>query len=249
MPPPRVLRPAVAAIGVGALLVSCSPATEHPDTAGLTVLAAASTRVVNDEVTALSDHPLEFVNAGSTTLVQQLAEGAPGDVLVTADEPSMDRAVAAGVVSDPVEVATNSMVMVVPTGNPAGITGVDESLDGANVVLCDPQVPCGTVTEQIMAAEGLEIAAASREHSVSDTLGKVISGEADAGWVYRTDAQAAGDTVEVFDIPGAHTVPNTLFAAVSLESHHPEQARELLALLTGEEMAEVWTDHGFNPVH
>lgn len=253
MPLPRMLRRSVAAAGVGALLASCSPATDTPgtgsaETTDLTVLGAASTRVVNEDLAALSDHHLEFVNVGSSTLVQQLTEGSPGDLLLTADEQSMDRAVDQGVVADPVAFATNSMVMVVPAGNPAGITGVDESLDGANVVLCDPQVPCGDVSEQIMTAAGLEITAASLEHSVSDTLGKITSGEADAGWVYRTDAQAAGDAVEVFDIPGADAVPNTLFAAVTTESRYPGQSRELLELITGEDMAAVWEDNGFSPV-
>lgn len=251
MPLPRLLRP-VAAVGVGALLSACSPASETPGTAtagatDLTILGAASTRVANADLAALTDHHLEFVNAGSSTLVQQLAEGSPGDLLLTADEQSMDRAMEQGVVADPVAFATNSMVMVVPAGNPAAITGVDGSLDGANVVLCDPQVPCGNIAEQIMADEGLEITAASLEHSASDTLGKITSGEADAGWVYRTDAQSAGDAVEVFDIPGADAAPNTLLAAVTAESRHPEQARELLELITGGDMAAVWEDNGFTP--
>lgn len=264
----RSLSSAIAVLSAGTLLAACAPDNEAPSEAPpagtstatdgaesgesaeateLTVLGAASTRVANEQLSGLSEQHLEFVNAGSSTLVQQLADGSPGDVLLTADRESMDRAVEEGVAADPVAFATNSMVMVVPAGNPAGITGVDESLEGANVVLCDPQVPCGNVSEQIMADEGIEIEPVSLEHSVSDTLGKVTSGEADAGWVYRTDAQAAGDAVEVFEIPGADKVPNTLYAAVTAGTGHPEQARELVELITSGEMAQVWEDNGFTP--
>lgn len=211
---PRWVPAVLAVLGLGSALAACAPGQETPDDEAtqLTVLAAASTRVINEQLAELSDSDLEFVNAGSSTLVQQLADGSPGDVLITADQRAMTDAVDRGVVTDPVELATNSMVMVVPAGNPAGITGVDASLDRANVVLCDPQVPCGDVSHQIMANGGYDIDPVSLEHSVSDALGKITSGEADAAWVYRTDARAAGDQVEVLDIPGAEDTPNTLYA-------------------------------------
>lgn len=248
----RSVGSAAAVLGAATLLASCAPNTStsgggEAATDTLTVLGAASTRVINDELDGLARHDLQFINAGSSTLVQQLTDGAPGDLLITANKPTMERAVAAGMVEDPVPVATNSLVMVVPAGNPAGITGVDGSLRGANVVLCDPQVPCGTVSREIMDRQGIRIEAASLEHSVSDTLGKVVSGEADAGWVYRTDALAAGDNVEVLEIPGAAEVPNTLYVAVTQNATAPERARELQALLTGGEMATVWEDNGFAP--
>lgn len=258
---PRCLFPTVPALlGAGVLLVGCVSGGDDASGDGgsgtgavdLTVLGAASTRVVNGGLSRLADDldptlALEFVNAGSSTLVQQLADGSPGDVLLTADEASMDRAVEQGSVSDPQVVATNSMVMVVPAGNPAGVTGVDESLDDAAVVLCDPQVPCGAVSGEIMADLGVTIDPASLEHSVSGTLAKVVSGEADAGWVYRTDAAAAGDDVEVIDIPGAENHPNFLVAAVTTGTDHPAAARTLVDLLASEEMGQVWQDHGFTP--
>lgn len=255
----RIFGTATAIIGIGALLFGCSPSNQNSSTqdagfadevsasAELIVLGAASTRVVNEDLKELSGNELEFINAGSSTLVQQLIDGSPGDLLLTADRASMNRAVEHGVVSAPVAIATNSMVMVVPTDNPAGITGVDSSLEDANVVLCDPQVPCGAVAVRIMADQNIGIQAASLEHSVADALGKVTSGEADAGWVYRTDAQAAGGSVKVFDIPGAEKVPTTLYAAVSTEAVNPGQAQALVELITGAAMAGVWEDNGFTP--
>lgn len=247
---PRRLPALLATLSLGFALGACAPGNGTADDGSveLSVLAAASTRVLNEQLAELSDNELGFVNAGSSTLVQQLADGSPGDLLITADQRAMTAAVEQNVVIEPVELATNSMVMVVPAGNPAGITGVDASLDRANVVFCDPQVPCGDVARQIMAREGYQIDAVSLEHSAADTLGKVTSGEADAGWVYRTDAQAAGDQVEILDIPGAEDVPNTLYAAVTANTDNPEPARRLLAVLTSAEMSAIWEEHGFHPL-
>lgn len=214
----------------------------------LTVLGAASTRVLNEDIQAMTRNKLTFVNAGSSDLVQQLRDGAPGDLLITADQKTMDDAVASGVAEDPKVVATNSMVLVVPRDNPAKINEVaDVQREGVNLVVCDTQVPCGAVTQKLAGANGLDLHPASMEHSVSDTLGKVVSGEADAAFVYRTDAASAGDAVTVIEIPHADEFPNSLVAAVATQSRHREQATALRDELGGAEMAKVWSEHGFTP--
>lgn len=246
-------------------MVACSPSTSTSSSNAaasetqtraveLTVLGAASTRVLNDELAAQAadlEKPLklQYVNAGSSTLVQQLADGSPGDLLITADQRNMDRAVDQGSVKEPVVVATNSMVMVVPKGNPAGIKGLDGSLDGAKLVLCDEQVPCGTVSKKLQEKNEVHLQPVSLEHSVSDVLGKVVSGEADAGWVYRTDAAAAGDKVEVIDIPGAEEEPNSLVAAVTSTTPHEAEAEALLKLLRSDSMRKEWEKRGFTPAN
>lgn len=241
-------RALLAALSVAVALAACS--TDSADTAAganpdLTILGAASTRVLNEDLQELSPNTLTYINAGSSDLVQQLVEGAPGDLLITADQKNMDDAVAAGVVADPKVVATNSMVLVVPKDNPANIQGV-EDLEDAKVVICDEQVPCGAVSRKLIAANNLEVTPVSLEHNVTDTLGKVTSGEADAGFVYRTDAAAAGDAVLTFDIPHADEHPNSLVAAVTTNTENPEASAALLALLLSSH--EMWTKHGFTPV-
>lgn len=214
----------------------------------LTILAAASTRVINDDLQALTPYSLHFVNAGSSELVQQVRDGAEGDVLITADKKNMDDAVNDGLARTPQEIATNSMVLVVPKGNPAGIHSVEDvQRDGVNLVLCDPQVPCGSVANELVSANQLTVHPASLEHSVSDTLGKVTSGEADAAFVYRTDAKAAGDEVETIDIPHADEHPNTLYAAVLDSANRQNEAELLIAQLRSAEMVRVWEEHGFTP--
>ncbi|RNE48670.1 molybdate ABC transporter substrate-binding protein [Corynebacterium alimapuense] len=229
-------------ISIG-LVSSCA----SPQTSGITVLGAASTRVLNDDLETLSEQPLAFINAGSSTLVQQLADGAPGDVLITADQASMDIALAQDSISQPQVLATNSLVMVVPAGNPGEIDSVTD-LPGTVLVLCDVQVPCGAASAALAQDNNIELAPSSLEHSVSDVLGKVVSGQADAGWVYLTDAAAAGDAVEVIEIPGADHHHTEVVAAVTTSAEDVAGANRFLDLLTSAEMSQVWLDHGFGPV-
>lgn len=215
------------------------------------LFGASSTRVINDELTRLAgelDPPQDVAlnNDGSGTLVTQLNEGADADVLITADTKSMDQAEADGTVGEPQELATNSMVMVVPAGNPAGIRSV-EDLDGVDLVLCDPQVPCGGVSEQLEKLNDLDLTPVSLEGAVGDVLGKVTNGEAEAGWVYRTDALAAGDDVEVIDIPHANEVSNTLWVATVNNSPNPEAAEALAKLILSDEVATKLEEAGFTP--
>lgn len=241
-----------------AALVACSDSSDEASTSEalenrveLNLLAASSTRVFNDDLkkqAAELEPPVGLFinNAGSSTLVQQLVDGAPGDVLITADEKNMNDAKEAGVVNDPVQMASNVMVMVVPSGNPGNINSIEDITDESTFVLCDPQVPCGTVSESIVESKGLDITADSLEHQVADVLGKVTSGEADAGWVYATDAAAAGDTVEVIEIEGAEEFTNGIFGAVVYESENPESAQQLLDLVA-DDFDKVWKEYGFTP--
>ena len=143
-------------VALGIALSGCAPhtsVTSSQDTADttLTVLAASSTRVINDELTERAgqlESPvnLSFENGGSSDLVSKLREGAPADLLLTASKKTMDKAVQDGTVATPEVLATNVMVMVVPKGNPAGIHSVEDLPHSDHFVLCDPQVPCGDIS-------------------------------------------------------------------------------------------------------
>ena len=237
-------------------LAACAPPTsttsaQDADAATLNVLAASSTRVINDELTQRAGQlappvNLNFENGGSSDLVSKLREGAPADLLLTASKKTMDKAVQDGTVATPEVLATNVMVMVVPKGNPAGIQSVEDLARSHHFVLCDPQVPCGDISSQIIDDTRLEVHPSSQERQVADVLGKVASGEADAGWVYSTDAAAAGDDVEVIEIPGAEKFTNQIVGAVTAEASHPDQARAVLDILSGD-FASTWRERGFTP--
>ncbi|WP_167540153.1 molybdate ABC transporter substrate-binding protein [Corynebacterium ciconiae] len=252
----RFLTTLTSVLAAAGVLSACSSNTADapsPDATQLDVFAAASTRVLSDDFADLAaelDRPAELViqNAGSSALVQQLVDGAPADVLITADERTMNQAVNQGVVEAPEVVASNYLVLVVPADNTAGITGFDESLLDATVVVCDEQVPCGAASARLIDAALPSLTPASLEANVTDTLGKVTSGGADAALVYASDALAAGDAVRTFDIPGADAAPNHYLAAVVSTSEKKEEAADFLKALRSTAADEAWSNHGFNPV-
>lgn len=249
-------RAAVLLAAIAFTLTSCAPptsttSTQDADAPTLNVLAASSTRVINEKLTQRAGQleppmNLSFDNGGSSDLVIKLREGAPADLLLTASKKTMDQAVEDGTVTKPKVLATNVMVMVVSKGNPANIHSLQDLSRARHFVLCDPQVPCGDISSQIIDDKHLDVHPSSQERQVADVLGKVSAGEADAGWVYSTDAAAAGDDVEVIAIPGAEKFANQIVGAVTTEAEHPKEAQEVLDLLATD-FASTWRDRGFTP--
>ncbi|GAA1646605.1 molybdate ABC transporter substrate-binding protein [Georgenia ruanii] len=252
-----VLLPAVAALALtacgspGREAASADGTTSQSPRGELTVFAAASLHGVFEELghQIEAEHPgvtVSFSFAGSSDLATQVLAGAPADVLATANESTMKQAVDGGAVAgDPVVFAENVLTLVVPPGNPAGVTGLDASLDRAKLVVCAPQVPCGAATAELATLEGVRLHPVSEESSVTDVLGKVSSGQADAGLVYTTDATGAGDAVQVVNVPGADRVVNRYPVAALAESRNPELARLWVDTLTGEAGRTVLADAGF----
>lgn len=198
-----------------------APGASGDGGATVTVLAAASLTEALDEVAdgfraAEPDVEVRVSYAGSADLVAQVADGAPADVLVTADAPTMDEAQATGrVAGEPAVVATNRLVLVTPPDDPAGVAGPEDlARDDVDLVVCAPQVPCGRAAVALADHLELELAPVSEENAVTDVLGKVVAGEADAGVVYVTDARRAGDDVRVLELPDVTAARTTYLAAV-----------------------------------
>lgn len=205
-------------------LAACTPTSSD----ALVVLAASSLSTVLPDV---SEQTYSF--DGSAALVDQLAAGAPADVLVTADTATMTRSVDAGLVDPrPTAFATNVLVLITPAGNPAQITGLDDSLSGKKLVVCAHGVPCGTATKRFADAHGIALRPVSEETKVTDVLGRVTSGEADAGIVYATDARRASDKVVTFALPGAEAQRVTYWAGIVATSHRKDDAAAFIASLT-----------------
>ena len=248
---------AATAVGLAAGLAACGAGDgdgEDGDERTLTVFAAASLQKPFEAIAERFEEDNPGVDVvlsfdGSQSLVDQLGAGAPADVLATADARTMARAEDAGTVRVPQEFATNALTLIVPAGNPAGVTGLDSSLDGAKLVVCAPEVPCGAATEQLEANAGVELAPVSEESKVSDVRGKVESGQADAGIVYRTDAAAAGDRVEAIDIAGADEVVNAYPIAVTADAGADGQrfadAETWIRAVTSDWGRKILADAGF----
>ena len=217
----------------------------------LVVLAAASlTGVFEDLATdfeaAHDGVEVEFSFGSSTDLAQQAADGAPGDVLATADETSMQLAEDADATGgDPVTFASNTMVIVTPPANPGDIDSID-GLDGTTWVRCADEVPCGRVALGLLESNGVTADPASLEEDVKSTLEKVTSGEADAGFVYATDAEAAGDAVRVVEIADAADQPTSYYLAALTQSGNGDLAQEWVDMVMSDEGQARLAEAGFS---
>ena len=232
----------------GAASASASGGTGKA-TGKVTVLAAASLQKAFEEIekTVEKDNPgldVTFDFQGSQDLVSSLANGNSADVLATANNSTMKTAADQKLVGSQTEFATNVLTLIVPKGNPKKITGLDSSLDGANLVICAPEVPCGEATKKLAEAQGITLKPVSEEQKVTDVRGKVESGEADAGIVYTTDAAAAKDKADKIDIPDGGVV-NHYPIAPTAKPENPAGAQVFIDAVTGKAGQEILAKHGF----
>ncbi len=216
------------------------------------VFAAASLKKPFTEIGEQfkADNPgtdIQFSFAGSSDLVTQLTQGAPADVFASADTKNMDKAAGAGLLAGaPVNFASNTLTIVAAPGNPDKIASFrDLARPDLSVVVCAPQVPCGSATEKIEKATGVALQPVSEESAVTDVLGKVTSGEADAGLVYVTDARSAGDKVAAVPFPEAAEAVNTYPIAALAQSKQSELGRRFIELVTGDAGRKVLAAAGF----
>ncbi|MGL5824971.1 MAG: molybdate ABC transporter substrate-binding protein [Nocardioides sp.] len=212
-------RARLASVLVAALAVTaCSSAGsgQRASQARLVVFAASSLTATFESMGERfeADNPdteVVFNFGGSADLASQILAGAPGDVVATADTAQMASLTQAGLLAGaPIPFASNTLEIAVPPDNPGGIDELtDLARDDVTLVVCAPQVPCGSAAVKIADAAEVALRPASEEASVTDVLGKVISGEADAGLVYVTDVIASDTKVMGIPIPEAQSAANT----------------------------------------
>ena len=261
--PRRVAAAALIAFTTAAVLSSCARGAADPTSAAtagaapgaeptaITVFAAASLTEAFDALAEdfEAEHPnvdVVLSYGGSAALAQQIVEGAPVDVFASAAEPPMLTVVDAGLAGDPVVFATNTLELVVPAGNPAGVTGVDALADAElRIALCDASVPCGAASAKLLEQEGDTAAPDTLESDVKAVLTKVSLGEVDAALVYRTDVIAAGDEVEGIEVPGAASVVNRYPIAALSDAADAGTAADFVAFVTGAQGRAVLDDAGF----
>lgn len=242
---PLVLVLTLALFGCGNASTGAGPDASPSGPGETRVFAAASLTKALPEVASGN---VAYSFDGSSGLVDQIVGGAPADVFASADKRNMDKAVAANVIDGtPAMFATNYLVLVVPPGNPGKVTGFDASLNGVKLVVCAPEVPCGAATRRVAERAGLALRPVSEEPNVTDVLGKVTSGEADAGVVYATDAASAGDKVTRLEIAGAKDDPNTYWIAKVAKAPNPAGADAFIAHVLSPDGQQVLTRHGFGP--
>jgi molybdate transport system substrate-binding protein len=188
-----------------------------------------------------------FSFGGSSDLVAQIQQGAPADVFASADTANMDKAVADKAVKGaPVSFASNTLEIAAPPDNPAGVASLqDLAKPDTKVVVCAPEVPCGTAAQKVEESSGVTIKPVSEEQAVTDVLTKVESGEADAGLVYVTDVKAAGNKVKGIPFRQSSAAVNTYPIAALKSSKNPDLATAFVQLVTGTEGQSVLGAAGF----
>ena len=218
----------------------------------ITVFAAASLKATFTEIGAEFEkaHPgtkVAFNFAGSSDLVAQIQQGAPADVFASADTRNMDKATGDSLTAAaPVNFASNTLEIAVPPGNPAKIATLqDLTKPGLKVVVCAPAVPCGSAAGRVETTAKVDIKPVSEEQSVTDVLGKVITGEADAGLVYVTDVKGAGGKVEGIAFPESSAAVNTYPIAALKSSRNTALADAFLDAVTRDPGQGILAAAGF----
>lgn len=262
----RLVGRAAAATLIAASLAGCSGgsvtegADASQDRTTVTVFAAASLKSTFErlEKDFEKEHPnvdIVLTFAGSQDLVTQMDAGAPADVFASASRSWMQKAKDKKLVTAFPEVfARNSLELAVAEGNPKRIEGLDDLAARPELVTvrCASAVPCGELTDRLLKNAGLDaIEFDTEQNSVTDTLGLVVAGEADAAIVYETDVAGAEDTVDGVELAGAERLANTYEIAVTKEAetaNRSEAAQEFVDLVMSHEGQMVFEDAGFAPV-
>jgi len=230
---------AVLAAGCGSSGTSATAASTPP-----VVLAAASLTKVFPEI----EPRAKYSFGGSGALQMQIESGAPADVFAAASPKQPEALYAKGLVAKPVQFASNRLVLVTPANNPAHIASVsDITKPGVKLVICNATVPCGDYART--AFMNLNITAAAMKNVVSETtdvtqvLADVALGQADAGFVYITDADGAKGKVRVIELPARAKPDAKDYIAVLKSSHDRATAEAFIAkVLSSEGQAKLQAD-------
>ena len=240
---------------------SASPsATEAPVDAvsgEISVFAAASLEPAFESLAAAftEDHPdvtFSFTYDGSSVLATQILAGAPVDLFASADEANMQKVVDDDLTEgDPTVFATSELVIAVAPGNPLGIEDLADLASPASdgtmpvVVLCAPEVPCGTASQTLLTRDKVTLTPASEEQNVTAVLTKVAAGEADAGLVYASDVLRSGGDVEGITITHASDAAGSYTIAPTTGATAPDAARAFIEFLSSDDAQRTLEDLGF----
>jgi molybdate transport system substrate-binding protein len=199
----------------------------------VTVFAAASLTQVFPAI----DSHARFTFGGSGALETQIEQGAPADVFAAASPKQPAELLAKGLIERPVRFATNTLVLIVPRANPAHIHSVsDITRPGVKLVICDASVPCGDYARNVFMNLGITAPAmknvVSQTTDVTQTVAEVALGQADAGFVYITDARAAGSKVATVRLPARAKPQAQDEIAVVKASRHQAAAKAFVTLVT-----------------
>ena len=251
-----MLSRAVAAVIAAALLAG----RQGPEPTQITVSAAVS---LTDVLTAIADDygrralgSVRFNFGASNVLARQIADGAPVDVFISADDAQMDVVAAAKLVrpGSRVPLLRNQLAVVVPNDRPRTLRSIRDLADPVfkRIAIGDPAaVPAGVYAKQYLEAQGLWQAIEPRvvpAGSVRAALTAVETGAADAGIVYRTDARLALHATVAWVVPAADGPRIVYPAAIVATSGHPQEGQKFLDFLRGDTAGRIFERFAFTPI-
>jgi molybdate transport system substrate-binding protein len=227
--------------------VLAGAAAAQVETMRATVFAAASLTDAFPKVAPSA----RFSFAGSNTLAAQIRQGAPADVFASANTTLPEALHKDGFCSKPVVFTRNTLVLIVPSSNPADIYSVyDLRRKGIKLVIAAPGVPVGSYTVQVLKNMNLTSVlknVVSRENDVREVLAKVALNEADAGFVYSTDARTVPKKVKVLKIP-AWAQPKAQYGiCVVSASQHKAAASAFVKRVLSPAGQKILLRYGFLP--
>lgn len=225
--------------------------------ADLVVQAAASLSDALGDAGAIygakSGDDFRFNFAASSTLARQIEEGAPADLFVSADEAKMNDLEAKGLLVPGTRRAllSNTLVLIVPADAqrvPKAVADLAQG-DYKKIALAEPNsVPAGIYAREYLEHarvwESLKAKMVPLEN-VRAALAAVESGDAEAGFVYKTDAMTSKKVKVALEITGADAPKISYPLAVLKSSKEPERARRFAEYLAGPEAAEIFRKFGF----
>lgn len=198
------------------------------------VLAAASLTQVLPKI--VPDGRYSF--GSSNALAEQIRRGAPFDVYLSASPIYSQALHREGLLRKPVAFATNTLVVIVPRSNPAKIRGIADLARRSKLrlVIAGPKVPVGLYTTEVLKRLGLLRVlkkTVSLEPDVKGVVGKVALGQADAGFVYRTDVKPVSSRVRAIAIP-ARAQPTVRYElAIASRPEDVEAAQDFVIAVLG----------------
>jgi molybdate transport system substrate-binding protein len=186
---------------------------------------------------------------GSDQLAAQIEQGDPADVFAAASSKYPQQLQGEHLLGQTSNFATNTLVLAVPPDNPAGITSVTK-LGSAKLIVGDPAVPVGAYTATVLANLGIDpgsLNIVSREQKTTDIVAKLELGEADAGFIYTSDAKTAGNKLKVIPLPAAAQATAIYPIGIVTGSANAKAAQQWIDLVLSTAGQRVLTDDGFGP--
>lgn len=241
---------------ISALILTALLALSNVDAAEVNVYAAASLTDVMKEIASAYEkengNKISFNFGASSLLARQIIERAPADMFISADEAKMDELEKAGLIVAETrrDLLSNLLVIVVPNDTNLGIASPEElATKTQKIAVADPRaVPAGIYTKEYLSQLGLWQKLEPKivpTENVRAALAAVESGNVDAGFVYKTDANISANVRIAFTVSAEQAPPIRYPVALIKEAKEQSAAAKFLAYLQSAGARKTFERYGF----